>query len=51
LLVDKGSVLVVDNVCSHAAELAEFVSLVQSDDGFGSLTLPLGAGLLLVTRM
>ncbi|MEN3977922.1 class I SAM-dependent methyltransferase [Acinetobacter sp. CWB-B33] len=49
LLKKKGGLLVVDNVLSHASEVAEFIALVQESKQFMCVTLPAGAGLLLVT--
>lgn len=49
LLKKKGGLLVVDNVLSHASEVAEFIALVQANKQFMCVTLPVGAGLLLVT--
>ncbi|WP_180138714.1 O-methyltransferase [Acinetobacter sp. YH12043] len=49
LLKPKGGVLLVDNVISHAAEVEEFIHLIQQDSGFIMSTLPIGAGLLMVT--
>lgn len=49
LLKPKGGVLLVDNVISHAAEVEEFIQLIQQDSGFIMSTLPIGAGLLMVT--
>jgi predicted O-methyltransferase YrrM len=42
--------LVVDNVLSHAAEVADFRALVEADRSFASAVVPVGAGALLVTR-
>ena len=49
LLKPKGGVLLVDNVISHAAEVEEFIQLIQQDSRFIMSTLPIGAGLLMVT--
>ncbi len=49
-LAKSGSLLVVDNVLSHAAEVAEFQALVSADSAFQKTVLPIGAGLLLVVR-
>lgn len=49
-LQDSGSVLVVDNVLSHAEQVAEFIELVKADNDFTQTVLPVGAGLLLVAR-
>lgn len=40
--------LVVDNVISHAAEVEEFIHLIQQDQRFIISTVPIGAGLLMV---
>lgn len=49
ILKTKGGLLVVDNVLSHASDVEEFMYLVQENMQFTSVTLPVGAGLLLVT--
>ncbi len=49
-LRDVGSLLVVDNVLSHADQVAEFAALLAADTAFESTTLPVGAGLLLAVR-
>ena len=48
LLKIKGGLLVVDNVISHAAEVKEFITLIQQDPRFIMMTVPIGAGLLMV---
>lgn len=48
LLKAKGGLLVVDNVISHAAEVEEFIALIQQDLRFIMSTVPIGAGLLMV---
>ena len=45
-----GGLLVVDNCVSHADQVAEFRELVESSEGFESVLLTVGAGLLLITR-
>lgn len=45
-----GGLLAVDNVTSHAAELAEFCEIVASDDRVMEALAPTGAGALLVVR-
>ncbi len=45
-----GGLLAVDNVLSHADEVAEFRALVSSDPRFCEALAPTGAGLLLVAR-
>jgi predicted O-methyltransferase YrrM len=42
--------LVVDNVISHAGEVADFRALVEADARVTSSLVPIGAGVLLVTR-
>ena len=49
LATDHG-VLVVDNVISHADQVTDFITLIQQDSVFVTSVLPLGAGLLMVTR-
>ena len=43
--------LVVDNATSHASELEAFEDLISSDDRFIYARCPIGAGLLMVTRL
>ena len=42
--------LVVDNVISHAAEVADFRALVEADDRVVSSIVPIGAGAMVVAR-
>ena len=49
-LETSGSVLVVDNVLSHAEQVKEFIALVNADIDFEQTILPIGAGLLLVVK-
>ncbi|OTG90809.1 O-methyltransferase [Acinetobacter sp. ANC 3813] len=49
ILTQKGGMLVVDNVLSHASDVEQFISLVQANPKYSSVTLPIGAGLLLIT--
>jgi predicted O-methyltransferase YrrM len=49
VLAPRG-LLVVDNVISHAAELAEFRELVSTDRRVSDALAPTGAGALLVVR-
>lgn len=44
-----GGLLVVDNVLSHADQVADFRVLVDATPGFRSLVLPVGAGLLIIS--
>ncbi len=44
----RPGLLAVDNVISHAAEVAEFRALVEADERVTSSVVPIGAGLLLV---
>ena len=48
LLKAKGGLLVVDNVISHAAEVEEFIALIQQDPRFIMSSVPISAGLLMV---
>ena len=50
LIREKGGLLIVDNVISHASEVAEFISMIENDSQFTTYTLKIGAGLLLVAR-
>ena len=49
LLGKSGALLVVDNVLSHAEQVADFIALVQADAQMCSHTVTSGAGLLCVT--
>ena len=49
-LAEAGSTLVVDNVLSHAEQVADFVELVAADQRFTHSILPVGAGLMMVVR-
>ena len=42
--------LAVDNVVSHADEVADFRARVDAEDGIVSMLVPVGAGVLLVTQ-
>lgn len=46
-----GGLLAVDNVLSHADEVADFRTLVTADRRVAEALAPTGAGLLLVTRL
>lgn len=49
LLGKRGALLVVDNVLSHAEQVADFIALIQADAQMCSHTVNSGAGLLCVT--
>lgn len=49
MLKKQSSVLIVDNVISHAAEVKDFIRQVKQDACYISMTLPIGAGLFIVT--
>lgn len=51
ILTKPGSLLVVDNVLSHADEVQAFIALVEADKNFSSMVLDIGAGLLLVSSV
>lgn len=44
------SMLVVDNVISHADEVADFLAEFENDDNFLCTTLPIGAGLFMAVK-
>lgn len=46
-----GGVLIVDNVLSHAHEVAEFLAQFTDDENFICTTLPLGAGLFMAIKL
>jgi predicted O-methyltransferase YrrM len=50
-VVLPGGLLVVDNVLSHADQVADFRALVDADDRVVQALAPTGAGLLLITRL
>jgi predicted O-methyltransferase YrrM len=50
LVREKGGLLVVDNVLSHAQDVKEFIRIVENDERFITTTLAVGAGLFLVTK-
>ena len=49
ILKEKGGLLVVDNVVSHESEVKDFLNLIRDNPKFSTTTLPIGAGLFLVT--
>ena len=51
ILKEKGGILIVDNVVSHAQEVEEFINLVRLDPRFITTTLSIGAGLFLITHV
>lgn len=51
LLSQVGSLLVVDNVISHQNEVTDFISVIKTDARMMKIILPVGAGLLLVTKI
>jgi predicted O-methyltransferase YrrM len=46
-----GGLLAVDNVVSHADQVADFRALVDADERVEQALAPTGAGLLLITRL
>ena len=51
ILTKPGSLLVVDNVLSHADEVQAFIALVEADKNFSSMVLDIGAGLLMASSV
>ncbi|AXY60524.1 MULTISPECIES: O-methyltransferase [Acinetobacter] len=49
MISHSGAVLIVDNVISHAAEVKNFICEVKQNRSFMTATLPIGAGLFMVT--
>lgn len=49
MIQPKGGVLIVDNVISHAAEVKSLINEIKQDTRFMTTTLPIGAGLFIVT--
>jgi predicted O-methyltransferase YrrM len=50
-VLPPGGLLAVDNVLSHAEEVADFRTLVNADRRVTEALVPTGAGVLLVTRL
>lgn len=50
LLSQAGSILIVDNVISHQEQVEDLISLIESDSNMMKTILPVGAGLLVVTK-
>jgi predicted O-methyltransferase YrrM len=48
-VLTRPGLLAVDNVLSHAGEVADFRAVVEADERVTSSLVPIGAGLLLVT--
>ena len=46
-----GGIIAVDNVISHANELAGFVSLVENDSRVDALVVPIGKGILVCRKL
>lgn len=49
-LLRAGSLIVADNVISHADAMQDFLEFMEKDPRFNSEILPIGTGLLLATR-
>ena len=49
-LARSGSLLAVDNVISHAAQVQDFIALVAAAEDYHHSIVPIGAGLLLVVK-
>lgn len=49
LKLTAGNTLVVDNVISHAKDVTAFLACFAADELFATQTLPIGAGLFMVT--
>ena len=49
MIQPKGGILIVDNVISHAAEVKGLMNEIKQDPRFMTTTLPIGAGLFIVT--
>ena len=49
--VVSGGILAVDNVISHADELADFVSHVENDTRVDALVVPIGKGILICRKI
>ena len=49
MIQPKGGILIVDNVISHAAEVKSLINEIKQDPRFMTTTLPIGAGLFIVT--
>ncbi len=49
-VLKRGGLLAVDNVISHADQVAEFREIVSADESVTEAVVPTGAGLLLIVR-
>jgi len=49
-VLGDGGLLIVDNVLSHAGEVAEFRALVAGDGRFSEALVPIGAGMLAIVK-
>ena len=49
--VVSGGIIAVDNVISHADELAGFISYVESDPRVDALVVPIGKGILVCRKL
>lgn len=49
-VLKPGGLLIVDNATSHAAEMAAFMKLVESDAGFSTSLVPVGNGEFMAVR-
>jgi len=49
--VVPGGIIAVDNVISHADELANFVSHVENDPRVDALVVPIGKGILVCRKI
>ncbi len=49
-VVEPGGLIVVDNCLSHADQVADFRALVAAEPSCVSTVVPVGAGLLFITR-
>ena len=47
---ERGGLLVVDNCVSHADQVADFRALVDAEPSVRSALVPIGAGLLLISK-
>jgi predicted O-methyltransferase YrrM len=46
--LSSGAILIADNIISHEDELADFISIIQSDDKVSSIIISVGKGLAVV---
>ncbi|MGD8189698.1 O-methyltransferase [Brevibacillus ginsengisoli] len=49
-VLERGGIVIADNLLSHASEFGDFLAHVKQEEGFDVLELPLDQGLLLIHK-